>query len=44
MEFAAQYCDYNFCLGEGVNEPTKAADVPARVLQHAAKTGRDVGA
>ena len=44
MEFAAQYCDYNFCLGEGVNEPTKAASVPARVLQHAAKTGRDVGA
>lgn len=44
MEFAAQYCDYNFCLGEGVNEPTKAAEVPARVLKHAAKTGRDVGA
>jgi pyrimidine oxygenase len=44
MEFAAQYCDYNFCLGEGVNEPTKAAEVPARVLKHAEKTGRDVGA
>ncbi|MFM9938998.1 MAG: pyrimidine utilization protein A [Hyphomicrobiaceae bacterium] len=44
MEFSAQFCDYNFCLGEGVNEPTKAASVPVRVLQHAKKTGRDVGA
>ena len=44
MEFAAKYCDYNFCLGEGVNEPRKAASVPARVVGHAAKTGRDVGA
>jgi pyrimidine oxygenase len=44
MAFGAQYCNYNFCLGEGVNEPTKAASVPARVLEHAKKTGRDVGA
>ncbi len=44
MEFASQYCDFNFCLGEGVNEPTKAAAVPARVLEHAKRTGRDVGA
>jgi len=43
MEFAAQYCDFNFALGEGVNEPTKCAEVPARMLKHAAKTGRDVG-
>ena len=43
MEFAAQYCDFNFALGEGVNEPTKAASVPARMLEHAKKTGRDVG-
>jgi pyrimidine oxygenase len=43
MEFAATYCDYNFALGEGVNEPTKAAGVPARMLAHAEKTGRDVG-
>ena len=43
MEFAAQYCDFNFALGEGVNEPTKAAGVPARMLAHAQKTGRDVG-
>ncbi len=44
MEFGATYCDFNFCLGEGVNEPTKSAAVPARVLEHAKKTGRDVGA
>ena len=43
MEFAAKYCDYNFALGEGVNEPTKAAGVPARMLAHAKKAGRDVG-
>lgn len=43
MEFAAQYCDFNFALGEGVNEPKKAASVPARMLDHAQKAGRDVG-
>src|SRR4051794_21835639 len=43
MEFAALYCDFNFALGEGLNEPTKAACIPARMLTHAAKTGRDVG-
>ncbi len=44
MRFGATYCDYNFCLGEGVNEPTKSKDVPARMLEHAKATGRDVGA
>jgi pyrimidine oxygenase len=43
MEFAAQYCDFNFALGEGVNEPTKAASVPGRMLAHATAAGRDVG-
>ena len=43
MEFAAQHCDFNFALGEGVNEPQKAASVPARMLEHAGKAGRDVG-
>ncbi|HEY1431061.1 MAG TPA: pyrimidine utilization protein A [Stellaceae bacterium] len=43
MEFAAQYCDFNFALGEGVNEPTKAADLPARMIVRAQKVGRDVG-
>ncbi|HQT78170.1 MAG: pyrimidine utilization protein A [Rhodospirillales bacterium 20-64-7] len=43
MEFAAQYCDYNFCFGEGLNTPTKGAAVPARMLAHAEKAGRDAG-
>ncbi|MGE0418027.1 MAG: pyrimidine utilization protein A [Acetobacteraceae bacterium] len=43
MEFAAQYCDFNFALGEGVNEPCRAAEVPARMLAHAQRAGRDVG-
>ncbi len=43
MAFAAQYCDFNFALGEGVNEPTRAAAIPARMLEHAQRTGRDVG-
>ncbi len=43
MEFAAQYCDFNFAFGEGVNTPTKGAAVPARMLAHATKAGRDVG-
>lgn len=43
MEFAAQHCDFNFCFGEGVNQPTKGAAVPARMLEHAKRAGRDVG-
>jgi len=43
MAFAAQYCDVNFALGEGLNEPTRAAGVPARMLEHGRRTGRDVG-
>ena len=44
MEFAAKYADYNFCLGEGVNTPTKCAGTVGRLLKAVAKTGRDVGA
>ena len=43
MQFAAQHCQYNFALGEGVNEPKRAAALPARMLEHARATGRDVG-
>jgi pyrimidine oxygenase len=43
MQFAAQHCDFNFALGEGVNEPTRAAGVPARMLEHGRRAGRDVG-
>jgi pyrimidine oxygenase len=44
MAFAAQYTDYNFCMGEGVNTPTKFAPSVARLVEAAEKTGRDVGA
>jgi pyrimidine oxygenase len=44
MAFTAEYCDYGFVLGEGLNEPTKAAPVAARLQAAAAKTGRNVGA
>jgi pyrimidine oxygenase len=44
MAFAAQHADYNFCLGEGVNTPTKCAGTISRLLKAREKTGRDVGA
>ena len=44
MAFAAEHADYNFCLGEGVNTPTKCAATIGRLLKANAKTGRDVGA
>ena len=44
MKFAAEYADFNFCLGEGVNTPTKCAATIARLLKATAKTGRKVGA
>jgi len=44
MEFAAKYADFNFCMGEGVNTPTKFAPSVARLVVAAEKTGRDVGA
>jgi pyrimidine oxygenase len=44
MKFAAEHADFNFCLGEGVNTPTKCAGTIARLLKAKAKTGRDVGA
>lgn len=44
MAFAAEYADFNFCLGEGVNAPRKCADTIGRLLKAVAKTGRQVGA
>jgi pyrimidine oxygenase len=44
MAFAADHADFNFCLGEGVNTPTKCAATIGRLLKAVAKTGRDVGA
>lgn len=44
IEFAAKYTDYNFCMGEGVNTPTKFAASVARLVEASARTGRKVGA
>ncbi len=43
MEFAAEYADYNFVLGSGINTPTAYAPNNVRLMDAAAKTGRDVG-
>jgi pyrimidine oxygenase len=44
MAFTAQYADYNFCLGKGVNTPTAFAPVVERLAEASAKTGRHVTA
>jgi pyrimidine oxygenase len=44
MKFAADYADYNFCMGEGVNTPTKFTSSVARLVTAAEASGRDVGA
>jgi pyrimidine oxygenase len=43
MEFAAEYADYNFVMGSGINTPTAYAPNNATLMAAAAKTGRDVG-
>src|SRR5260370_26386962 len=42
--FAAQYADYNFCTGGGVNQPIAVAPSVARLVAATAETGRDCGA
>ncbi|WP_298501095.1 pyrimidine utilization protein A [uncultured Maritimibacter sp.] len=44
MEFSANYADYSFVMGQGINTPTKFAPVCDDLMQAAEKTGRDVGA
>lgn len=44
MQFAAQYANYNFVLGTGVNTPTAYAPGNTKLMEAAAQTGRDVGA
>ncbi len=44
MMFAAKYADYSFCLGEGVNTPTKCTNTIGRLMKAVATTGRNVGA
>jgi pyrimidine oxygenase len=42
MAFSAQYADYNFCLGVGVNTPKGFAPSAEKLRVQTAKTGRDV--
>ncbi len=42
MSFSAQYADYNFCFGKGVNTPTAFAPAAERLQAACAKTGRHV--
>ena len=42
LAFSAQWADYNFCLGKGVNTPTAFAPVVGKMQAAAAKTGRHV--
>ena len=42
MAFSAQYADYNFCFGKGVNTPKAFAPNAERLKEATAKTGRDV--
>jgi pyrimidine oxygenase len=44
MAFSAQYADYNFCFGMGVNTPVAFAPTVAKLTEANAKTGRDVRA
>ena len=44
MEFVANYGDYNFVTAGGINKPTQHAPQVERLVEAAAKTGRDVGA
>ncbi len=43
MAFSAQYADYNFCFGKGVNTPTAFAPTASRMTKAAQHAGRDVG-
>ncbi|SDD59582.1 pyrimidine utilization protein A [Belnapia rosea] len=44
IRFAAQYGDYNFCAGAGVNDPMQTAPNIARLVEATRETGRAVGA
>ena len=44
MQFTAEYCDYNFCLGVGVNTPKAFAPANVQLMKAGDRTGRDIGA
>lgn len=42
MAFSAQYADYNFCFGKGVNTPSAFAPTTERLRAATARSGREV--
>jgi pyrimidine oxygenase len=44
MSFAADYADFNFVMGSGINTPTAFASQNDNLVEAAKKSGRDVGA
>jgi pyrimidine oxygenase len=44
MDFAAKYCDYNFILASGTNNPTGHVATNQQLIDAVEKSGRDVGA
>lgn len=44
LEFSAQYADYNFAMGVGINTPSAVAPANERLVEAAKKADRDVGA
>ncbi|QXW26974.1 pyrimidine utilization protein A [Acinetobacter johnsonii] len=42
LAFSAQYADYNFVFGKGLNTPTAFAEINDRLKAHTDKTGRNV--
>jgi pyrimidine oxygenase len=42
MAFSANYADYNFCFGKGINTPTAFAPTAERLIEATKKTGRHV--
>jgi pyrimidine oxygenase len=44
MAFSAQYADYNFCFGKGVNTPVAFAPTVTKLVEANARTGRNVTA
>ncbi len=43
LEYTSRFCDYGFVVASGMNEPTAAAAVSARLAAAAETAGRDVG-
>jgi len=44
MKFAAEYADYNFIMGQGVNTPKAVSSICDRLVDAGKESGRDVGA